>query len=236
MILVDDNFSSIVHAVEEGRGIYDNIRKFIQYLLSANLGEVLTIFIALIMAPFFANSLPLIALQILWINLVTDGLPALALGVEPPEPKIMEKKPRDPKEKIINLPMSIKMLFVGIIIMVGTLGIFKAYLGFGLVYAQTMAFTTLVIFQMFRVLNLRSEEHSLFKIGICSNMKLVFAVCISIFLQLFVIYTPFMQNVFGTTALNIIDWIYIVAVSSSIMIFMEITKILKKLINKNEIL
>ncbi|TKJ17847.1 ATPase [Candidatus Woesearchaeota archaeon B3_Woes] len=235
MILIDDNFASIVNAVEEGRGIYDNIKKFVQYLLSSNIGEILTIFVALIMAPFFANALPLIALQILWINLVTDGLPALALGVDPTEPHIMRKKPRNPKENIINKSRAIKMIFIGIIMMVGTLGIFKIYNpNINLVYAQTIAFTTLVMFQMFNVLNLRSDQHSLFKIGIFSNMKLIIAIIISIALQLLVVYSPFMQNLFSTTTLYLKDWIYILLVSSSVLIFGEIIKIFNKLIKKRK--
>jgi Ca2+-transporting ATPase len=226
MLLTDDNFASIVNAVEEGRGIYENIRKFVQYLLSSNFGEVLTIFAALLLAPFFANALPLVALQILWINLVTDGLPALALGVDPYDSDIMERKPRDPKENIITKQITIMMVLIGIIMATGTLFMFKVYNpSSNLIYAQTVAFCTLMMYQMFNVLNRRSDKHSLFKIGIFSNSKLIIAILISIVLQLIVIYVPFMQNIFGTTAVMFIDWIYIILMSSTVLIFGELVKV-----------
>ncbi|MBW3003000.1 calcium-translocating P-type ATPase, PMCA-type, partial [Candidatus Woesearchaeota archaeon] len=152
MILMDDNFTNIVAAIEEGRNIYENIKKFVYYLLSSNMGEILTIFVGIMLEL----PLPLIAIQILWINLVTDGFPALALGVEPGEPDIMERKPRDPKEKIVNKHRTFLMIIIGIIMMTGTLAMFWSYLGFKeVVYAQTIAFTTLMMFQMFNVINSR---------------------------------------------------------------------------------
>lgn len=221
MILTDDNFASIVNAVEEGRGIYDNMKKFVEYLLSSNLGEVLTLFIA-IMLGF---PLPLIAVMILWINLVTDGLPALALSVDPPEPNIMDRKPRNPKEKIISSPIIIRMLIVGFTMMIGTLAIFKFYSPeTNLVHAQTVAFSTLMFFQMFNVLNCRSEFNSLFKIGIFTNMKLWGAILISVFLQILVIHTP-LSAFFKTMPLTLIDWASIILVSSSVFIIVEIYKL-----------
>ena len=226
MLLTDDNFASIVNAVEEGRGIYENIRKFVQYLLSSNFGEVLTIFMALLMAPFFANALPLVALQILWINLVTDGLPALALGVDPYDNDIMDRKPRDPKENIITKRMTVMMVTIGVIMAAGTLFMFKMYNPIkNIIYAQTIAFCTLMMYQMFNVLNRRSEKHSLFKIGIFSNSKLIIAILISIVLQLVVVYVPFMQDIFSTTAINFGDWIYVILVSSTVLIFGEVVKL-----------
>jgi Ca2+-transporting ATPase len=226
MILTDDNFASIVNAVEEGRGIYDNIKKFVEYLLSSNLGEILTLFIAILL---FSNSdgmalLPLIAIQILWINLATDGLPALALSVDSSDPNIMERKPRSKKERIISNPIIVRMLIVGFTMMIGTLAVFKLYSPeTNLIYAQTMAFSTLMFFQMFNVLNCRSEFNSLFKIGIFTNMRLWGAIMISILMQVIVIHTP-LNTFFKTMPLTSMDWVYVVLVSSSVLIIVEIYK------------
>ncbi|MEE9525480.1 MAG: calcium-translocating P-type ATPase, SERCA-type [Candidatus Woesearchaeota archaeon] len=237
MILTDDNFASIVNAVEEGRSIYNNIRKFVEYLLSSNLGEILTILIALIIFSIAGNValIPLLAIQILWINLVTDGLPALALGVEPNEIGLMKRKPRDPKENIITKAKSIRMLLIGIVMMVGTLALFKAYKPeTNLVYAQTIAFSTLMMFQMFNVLNRRSDDHSLFKIGFFSNKKLVWAIGISILLQVLVIHTPANQF-FHTVPLKALDWLWIFLVSSSVFVFDEIYKAVKKIVKRKKV-
>ena len=223
MILTDDNFASIVNAVEEGRGIYDNIKKFVEYLLSSNLGEILTIFIGIILGW----PLPLIAIQILWVNLVTDGLPALALGVDPADPNIMSRPPRKPKEKVLSNHIIVRMFIVGIIMMIGTLGIFKLYNPeSNLRYAQTIAFTTLVIFQMFNVLNCRSEQNSLFKIGIFSNKYLIAAILSSILLQVLVIHTS-LSKFFKTVPLSLMDWVYVILVSSTVLIVIEIIKLIQ---------
>ncbi len=222
MILTDDNFNSIVNAVEEGRAIYDNIKKFVYYLLSSNIGEILTIFTALLIGL----PLPLVALQILWINLVTDGLPALALGVDPADPDIMALPPRDPKENIINKTRAFTMFTIGTVMMIGTLLLFNHYDPHtNLVYAQTAAFTCLMMFQMFNVLNSKSEKHSLFEVGIFSNPKLIGAILISIALQIFVIYVPFMEHVFETAALKLVDWGIIILVSSSVLVVAELIKL-----------
>jgi Ca2+-transporting ATPase len=228
MILVDDNFASIVNAIEEGRSIYSNIKKFVEYLLSSNLGEVLTIFVAIMLSGFFGNALPLLAIHILWINLVTDGFPALALGVEPVEKGLMDKPPRHPKERILSEYIIIRMALIGVIMMAGTLFMFKWYLPKGVVYAQTMAFTTLMMFQMFNVLNCRSEDNSLFKVGVFSNMWLIGAMAISILLQVAVIHTP-LASLFKTVPLTLIDWGYVVFVSSSVFIGIEILKFVRRL-------
>ncbi|MBI2651432.1 calcium-translocating P-type ATPase, SERCA-type [Candidatus Woesearchaeota archaeon] len=223
MILTDDNFASIVNAVEEGRGIYDNIKKFVEYLLSSNLGEILTLFFSILIGL----PLPVIAIMILWINLVTDGLPALALSVDPLDPYIMERKPNNPKARIISNVVLIRMFIVGFTMMIGTLAIFKAYNPemneTNLIYAQTIAFSTLMVFQMFNVLNCRSEFKSLFKVGIFRNMKLWGAILISILMHLLIVYTP-LNIFFKTVPLNLIDWIYIVLVSSTVLIVVEIHK------------
>ncbi len=221
MVLADDNFASLVGAVEEGRMIFDNIKKFVEYLLSSNTGEVLTILVGILLGL----PLPLIALQILWINLVTDGLPALALGAEPPEIGIMNKKPRKIEEKIVNKRRGITILFIGIIMMIGTLAIFDLYKPeLNLIYAQTMAFTTLMMFQMFNVINMRSEEYSTFKLGIFSNKWLVGAIAIAVILQIIVVYVPFFNATFGTVPLKSVDWIWSVLVASSVLILGEIIK------------
>ena len=221
MILTDDNFASIVNAVEEGRGIYDNIKKFVRYLISSNIGEILTLFIGLIIGL----PLPITALQILWINLVTDGLPALALGVDPKDPDIMNKPPRSPKENIINKSRGIRIVLVGLIMMLGTLTLFRIYNPeINLVYAQTVSFSVLMMFQMFNVLNCRSEEHSLLRIGIFSNMKLLGAVGISIFLQILVVYLPFFNKIFNTIPLKGADWLYIFTVAFVVLLFDEVYK------------
>lgn len=220
MILTDDNFSSIECAVEEGRGIYDNIRKFVKYLLSCNIGEVFTILFGILLGL----PTPLLPLQILLMNIVTDGLPALALGVEPIEKDIMKRKPRSVKEKIFSKSTMINMAVVGLIMCAGTLGIFKYYLGFAeLKYAQTMAFTTLVMFQMFNVLNCRSEDRSLFSIGLLSNKHMIGAIASSLIVQLIVIYTP-VSVLFNTVRINLMDWVYVIGVSVSVIIIIELWK------------
>jgi Ca2+-transporting ATPase len=220
MVLRDDNFSSIVAAVKGGRGIYDNITKFIQYLLSSNLGEVLIVFIAMLIGftdPVTgAIILPLAAIQLLWINLLTDGLPALALGVDPPSPGIMERMPRDPKEKILNKAMLTDITIVGIIIAIGTLMLFWLNLPNGGALAATVAFTTVVMFEMVRVQSVRMK----FKIGLLSNKKLIVAMAVSIGLQIMIIYTPVFQPIFNTVALGLAEWAQIIAVSITVMVIM----------------
>ena len=220
MVLSDDNFSSIVTAVRGGRAIYDNIKKFIQYLLSSNVGEVLVVFLALLIGftdpATGAVIIPLTAIQLLWINLLTDGLPALALGVDPPSPNIMERPPRSPSEKILSRGMLTDIWIVGAIICIGTLFLFWYNLPSGATLAVTVAFTTVVIFEMVRVQSVRMK----YRIGLFSNMKLIAAMAVSIMLQVAVIYIPVLQPIFSTTALGIADWIEIMAVSSTVMIVM----------------
>ncbi len=220
MLLLDDNFASIVNAVEEGRGIYDNIKKFVEYMLSTNLGEVLTIFIAIMVGL----PLPLIAIQILWINLLTDGFPALALSVDPVEKGVMERKPRKKSEKIIPRSTAVRMLFVGVIMMAGTLFVFDKFLP-DVPYARTMAFSTLMVFQMFHVLNVR-VKHSAFK-RLFNNKWLLFAILSSILLKIVVIYTP-LNVYFKTVPLLAVHWLYVVGIASIVLWFSEILKLFKK--------
>ncbi len=208
MVLMNDNFSSIVEAVKEGRGIYDNIKKFVNYLLSCNLGEVLLIFSAIIIWRDSPEMIiPLIPIQLLWLNIVTDGLPALALGLDPTEKNIMKRPPRNSAEQIINKKMFLTVIFVGITIAIGSLYLFAIHLP-DLMLAQTVAFTSLVVFEIFRLQAIRSN----FNIGIFSNKWLIGAVITSIALQLAVIYTP-LNVFFKTVPLGLDSWMQIIGVS-----------------------
>lgn len=208
MVLSDDNYATIVAAIEEGRAIYDNIRKFIRYLLSCNTGEVLTMFLAAVLGL----PLPLIPIQILWVNLVTDGLPAMALGVDPPDPDVMRRPPRPPEEGVFARRLGYKILGRGILIGLGTLATFmygwKLADG-GLQEARTMAFATLVMAQLIHVFDCRSERRSIFEIGFFSNPYLVGAVALSVSMLLAAIYMPFMQPAFQTYPLSPGDWLLV---------------------------
>jgi Ca2+-transporting ATPase len=217
MVLADDNFATIVSAVEEGRHIYANIKKFVFYLLSCNIGEVLLMFVAILINPAL---LPLTVVQILWINLVTDGLPAVALGFEKLERGIMHKPPRDPKEPVLTTDAFFLLLAVGIIICLGTLCLF--YLEPDFEKARTMAFTTVVMFEIFIALSIRSTGASLSTMF--SNKYLLAAVVSSVFLQLCAIYIGVLQPLFDTVALGAEDWIKILLVSSTAFIFLEVYK------------
>lgn len=218
MILMDDNFATIVTAVKEGRVIYDNIRKFFRYLLSTNSGEILTMFFGIILG----FPLPILPIQILWINLVTDGLPAIALGFEKAEPDTMMRPPRDPKESLFARRLGVHVVWVGFFIAAGTLGVFRSALSRP--SDQTMAFMTLAFFQMFHVLAIRSEKESLFKQGIFSNKLLIGAVFLTFALQLSITYLKPLQAIFDTVSLSITELLLCVAVSSLIFFAVEIEK------------
>jgi Ca2+-transporting ATPase len=237
MVLADDNFASIVAAVEEGRAIFANIRKFLRYLLSSNIGEVMTMFFGVLLARQLgldagadALVLPLLATQILWINLVTDGPPALALGLDPADEAIMEQQPRPVGEGVLTPRMWRGIVFVGVIMAVGTLFVLDASLPGGFVagrgdlrYAQTMTFTTLMMFQMFNVLNARSDVQSAF-VHLLTNRWLWVSLGGSVALQVLVVHVPFLQRAFGTTALSASDWAFCVAVASSVLWLREVSK------------
>ncbi|MEM4268051.1 MAG: calcium-translocating P-type ATPase, SERCA-type [Candidatus Woesearchaeota archaeon] len=223
MVLLDDNFVSIVNAVEEGRGIYNNIRKFVYYLLSCNFGEVLTVFIAILLGFSY---LPVAALQILWMNLVTDGFPALALGIDPIEKDVMQKKPRRRSDGIVNARVILRMLSIGAVMMAGTLILFHFYLQHGIKYAQTVAFTTLVVFQLLNALNTHCER-TVFSKQLFDNKFLLMGVLGSFFLQVIVIYGP-LEKIFSTVALTLFDWLIILGVCSSIILIEEVRKLLSK--------
>jgi Ca2+-transporting ATPase len=199
MVLLDDNFATIVAAVEEGRRIYDNIRKFIKYALGSNVGEILV----MLAAPFMGMPLPLLPLQILWINLVTDGLPGLALTLEKAESNTMKRPPFHPKDSVFSHGLGRNIGVVGVALTVLTLGVgYGAWIN-GIEAWQTMAFTTLTLAQMGNVLAIRSGRDSLFALGLFSNLPLLGSVVLTTALQLVVIYLPFMQDVFETQALTL---------------------------------
>jgi len=205
MILMDDNFSSIVAAVEEGRNIYSNIRKFIRYLLSCNVGEVLTMFFSMILGL----PIPLLPAQVLAVNLATDGLPAIALGMEPGEPDIMERPPRRPDESIFAHGLARMILVRGFFIAVSTIASFMIVytMGKNLAAARTAALVTLVMSQLIHVFECKSEHKSLFEIPLLSNKYLILAVLSSVLLLLGIIYLPFLSEVFGTRALALNEWL-----------------------------
>ena len=240
LVLTDDNFATIVAAVEEGRAVFANIRKFLGYLLSSNAGEVLTVFFAVVLAgPLGLGHegmlvLPLLATQILWINLLTDGAPALALGVDPPAPDLMSQPPRARSEGVINGRMRAGIVLVGVVMAAGTLLIFDAALPGGWIegpggieYGRTMAFMTLMLFQVFNAFNARSGVHSAFR-GLFRNRWLWAAVSLSVALHALVIYVPFLQAAFGTVRLDGWDWARSIGVASSVLWIVEIAKFLAR--------
>ena len=222
MVLADDNFASIVSAVEEGRGIFDNVKHFIRYLLSSNVGEVMAIFVAMLIGL----PLPLIAVQILLMNLLTDGLPALALGVDPPVPGIMNRPPRDPKEGAISKDTWMFSILVGLTMMVGTVGVFWVNLAGSVEHARTLAFTTLVMFQMFNIFNSRAERsilkdtHSIF-----NNKALLLAILGSISLQVLIVHWSVLQIYFETVGLSAMDWVTAILVGASVILVVEVKKL-----------
>ncbi len=221
MILLDDNFATIVAAVEEGRIIFDNIRKFIKYTLSSNTGEL----IVMLIGPFLGMPLPLLPLQILWINLVTDGLPGLALAVEQGEQGIMQREPFHPQESIFSRGMGNRILWIGFLMGIVSLGVGYAYwLNDPDGPWQTMAFTTLTLAQMGNALAIRSNIDSIFTIGLFSNKLMVTAVLVTFILQLALIYVPFLQGFFSTEALSLQNLLVALVASSTIFIMVEVSK------------
>jgi Ca2+-transporting ATPase len=220
MVILDDNFATIVSAVEEGRTIYDNVLKFIKYTLTSNVGEILV----MLVAPFLGMPIPLTALQILWINLVTDGLPGLALSVEQPEEKVMERPPYDPGGSIFARGMGTQIIWVGLLMAGVSLAVGYWAWSQGNPAWQTMIFTTLTLSQMGNALALRSNRESLFKIGILSNRYMLGAVLLTFVLQLLITYVPFLQEIFGTMALSPTELAVSLAASTVVFIAIEIFK------------
>ncbi len=222
MILMDDNFATIVSAVQEGRGIYENIRKSIHFLLSCNIGEIITIFLAIL----FRMPSPLAAVQLLWVNLITDSLPAIALGVEPPEKDVMERPPTPPNASMFAGGLLAQIVIEGI--MIGTLTLTAYILGTHYVgNASTMAFAVLSFSQLFHAFNMRSR-HSLFTVGWFSNRKMVLSFLVCAVLQLLVITHPLLQEVFGVAALNPVQWLIVVSCSIAPVFFVELQKFVAK--------
>jgi Ca2+-transporting ATPase len=220
MILLDDNFSTIVTAVGEGRRIFDNIRKFIKYALSCNTAEVWTIFLA----PFLGMPIPLLPIHILWINLVTDGLPGLALAVEPEETGLMERPPRPPRESIFSHGMWQDIIWVGLLM--GGVALFTQAWAYqtGHAHWQTMVFTVLTLSQMGNVLALRSEHASFFQLGPWSNLPLLGAVALTVALQMATIYIPALNPIFKTEPLDLDELVLCLALSSVVFVAVEIEK------------
>lgn len=225
MVLMDDNFATIVSAVEEGRVIYDNIRKFIRYLLSCNLGEVLTMFLA----SLFYLPNPLTPIQILFVNLATDGLPAIALGVDPPDKDIMRQSPREKNEGIFARGLWEKIIVRGSLIGVCTLLSFMSgrYYGMDLATCRTITMCTLVMSQLLHVFECRSERHSIFEIKLFTNMWLVGAVLVSIILICLVLYVPFLREIFHTVALNLKQWLIVLFFSGIIALINSVYLLVK---------
>ncbi|MCR4335415.1 MAG: cation-translocating P-type ATPase [archaeon] len=210
IILLDDNFATIIEAIRQGRTVFDNIQKFVRYLLTSNLAEVLVVVIVSIAGIIISPETGLVALtitQLLWLNLLTDGLPALALGVDPPKPDIMKQKPRDAKEGVITKPIGINIIIIGVILTIVISAIFFYYLPKGLILAQTMAFTSLIIYEFVRIVVIREEE----SLGFFSNKWLIGALGLSVLLQLVILYNPFgpsfpINEWFGIVPLTLMDW------------------------------
>jgi Ca2+-transporting ATPase len=220
MVLQDDNFATIVAAVAEGRVIFDNIRKFIKYLMTTNAGELWV----MLLAPFLGMPLPLLPLQILWVNLVTDGLPALALSAEPAERDTMRRSPHPPNEHIFARGLGRHILWVGLLMGLVVLGVGYGYWSAGAAQWQTMVFLTITLAQMAHVLAIRSERDSLFRIGLWSNRPLLGAVALTFVLQLALVYVPVLQGFFTTVALSAGDLALGLAASSIVFWGVELEK------------
>lgn len=241
VVLTDDNFSTITAAVEEGRNIYKNIKKSILYLLSCNLGEIVTLFVGILLGW----PAPLTAVHILWVNLVTDTLPAIALGVDPEDPEVMNEKPRAASEKIFSKEDVVFSLWNGLLIGALTLFAFteglKIYSGSNslfttdfslitgdaLVHAQTMAFITLSVSQLFHSLNLRSDVKSIFKVGLFKNRLLIGAIVLGLIIQASLVYVPFLHDVFNIHYLSLADWLFVLGLSIIPVVLNEIVKAIK---------
>ena len=242
MVLTDDNFASIVSAVEEGRGIFNNIKKYLIFLLSANVGEVLTMFFA----SLLTIPLPLVAIHLLWVNLTTDGLPALALAVDPKDPDIMDRPPRDPKSSIFTKNVLVLMAVIGVTMATTLLALFIWKLDSAgnswrdsnnplLTEAQTMVLCTMVLFELLVALACRSEIHSIFKVGIFGNKWLIYANAISLGLLMAILYIPVLQSPFDVVPLGWDDWIIVLPLSLTGFVVVEIIKLIfRKAIKKTQ--
>jgi len=229
LVLTDDNFSTIVAAVEEGRAIYGNISKVVKFLFASNLGEVLVLFLGIM----FSLPLPLLAIQILWVNLITDSLPALALSMDPAEEGLMRRPPRNRAQGLITRTAALDMVLVGLTVSLGTLAVFYLYIPQSIGFARTMALTVLVVFQMCVALECKSETASLFSVGIFKNLYLLLAIALSLLLQCMILYVPYFQVLFRTAGPAPHDWLVILAIVSTVIIVMEARKLLFRILKIN---
>jgi magnesium-transporting ATPase (P-type) len=243
MILADDNFATIVEAVREGRGIVDNIRKFLRYLLSSNMGEVLTVFLGVIGAGVIGLTssagevmLPLLATQILWINLITDSGPALALGIDPQSDDVMARKPRALTERVIDARMWAGVVEIGLVMALATLMTIDICLPGGLIEgthdldnARTAGFTVLVLAQLFNCFNARSEDTSAFR-HLFVNPWLWGAITLSVLLQVAVVNVGLLNVAFGTAPLQLGQWLLCIAMASSVLWVSELRKWVNRLL------
>jgi Ca2+-transporting ATPase len=228
MVLTDDNFATIVAAIEEGRGIFANLKKFVHFLLSCNAGEL----IAMLIATGFGMPLPLLPIQILWINLATDGPPALALGVDPAEKGLLSKPPRSRKAFLFDRHEIGLLFFQGLLI--GLVSIFAFaieyyWLGAGIELARTMAFSVMMLSQKFHAFNCRSQVRSVFSLGLFSNPWLVISFVVLFSIHIAVIYVPFCQEIFKTVPLNAYHWVIMISISITPLLVMEVYKFIRAL-------
>ncbi|MBN2462006.1 MAG: cation-translocating P-type ATPase [Dehalococcoidia bacterium] len=240
MVLTDDNFASIVAAVEEGRGIFGNIKKYLVYLLSCNVGEILLMAIVILFGPLFGlptGTIPLIAIQLLYVNLATDGLPAIALSVDPPAPDIMRQKPRPRSQTIFTAPVLRYLAGAGMWTALVSLAVFLWALSSGRDHseAQTMCFVTLILIQFFNAFNCRSLEYSLFKVGPFTNKWLLLAIGWECVMLGIVVYLPILQGPFNTYALTLVDWVIAILSASTIFIAAEIYKLISSLLKPKDL-
>jgi P-type Ca2+ transporter type 2C len=226
MVLTDDNFASIVNAIEEGRVVFKNVRKVVKFLLATNIGEDLTLLSSLVL--FTAQGLTISPVQILWVNLVTDGILDITLAMEPKEEEVMEEGPRRRGSRIVNKEILFNIFIVALVMATGTLFMYGRASNMNNASAQTVGFTTLAMFQVFNALNCRSRTRSIFQMGFFKNPYLIMAIAASIILQVGAIYLPFMQKALGTTPLTIQDWGWIILVSSSVLFVDEIRKLIQR--------
>jgi Ca2+-transporting ATPase len=229
MVLTDDNFASIVAAIEEGRGIFSNIKKYLMYLLSSNIGEILLMAGAILFGPWIglpAGAIPLVAVQILWVNLATDGLPAIALSVDPPAPDLMQQKPRPRGQGVFTKQVVTLMVVGGLWSALVNLGVFKWALdsGRGMLEAQALCFLTLVLIQFFKAYNFRSDRQSVFKIGFFKNRWLNITIVWEIALLVVIVYTPALHSPFHTFPLSGWDWLLVVLLAATVFPVLELTK------------
>ncbi len=226
MVLTDDNFASIVNAIEEGRVVFKNVQKVVKFLLATNIGEDLTLLTSLIL--FASKGLIIAPVQILWVNLVTDGILDITLAMEPKEEEVMDEGPRRRGSRIVNKEILLNIFIVALVMAAGTLFMYDRASNMNNATAQTVGFTTLAMFQVFNAFNCRSRTRSIFQMGFFKNPYLIMAVAASIILQVGAIYLPFMQNALGTTPLTLQDWGWIILVSSSILFVDEIRKLIQR--------